>query len=328
MYNLKLYPYKVGSESATELSKLLNVLRVKADGNYVPKIGNKVVNWGNGRTPAWMDTATRRNVTILNKPSSVNIASNKLTALQALKSAGVRVPEFTTNLQEAQRWLSNYSVVVERHELRGNSGDGIRIVTLSDDEMEDTLTYAPLYTKFIPKTAEFRVHVFKGQVIDYIEKKKKLDVNRDETFNKYISSINCGWVFSRTNIRDIPEVRQLAIRAVTVLGLDFGAVDIVYADGLAYVLEVNTAPGLSGLTLVKYANALRGFMGQPDLPAHVVATIPGITNVLDQPVRPVAAAPFAARAAVASGPMNDTILLRITRSEAQRLATLLGEALR
>lgn len=322
MYNLKLYPYKVGSESAKELSTLLNIMRVKPDGNYVPKIGQKVINWGQGKNPNWIDTATRRGVSILNKPAAVNVASNKLLALQALKVAGVRVPDFTTSIQDAQRWLNNYNVVMERHELRGNSGDGIRIVTLHDDEMEDNLQYAPLYTKFIPKTAEFRVHVFRGEVIDYIEKKKLTGDRRPANFNKYISSINYGWVFSRTGVMDVPEVRQLALKAVSALGLDFGAVDIVYADGLPYVLEVNTAPGLSGLTLIKYANAFRRFMGQPDLPGNMTAPIIG-NQVTTQPAR----AGTVGTTAGQPHTMNDLVTLRITRSDAQRLASLLGQAL-
>lgn len=323
MHQLKLYPYKVGSESATELAALLNVMRVKADGNYVPKIGHKVVNWGHSKTPNWMDIATRRGVSILNKPAAVNTASNKLLALQALKAAGIRTPDFTTNIQDAQRWINNYGVVVERHELRGNSGEGIRIVTLQDDEMETNLTYAPLYTKFIPKTAEFRVHVFKGEVIDYIEKKKVLSDRRPANFNKYVSSINCGWVFSRTDIRDIPDVRQLAIRAVSALGLDFGAVDIVYTDGLPFVLEVNTAPGLSGVTLVKYANALLGYMGQPNLPGHVTARIIGDQVVPTQPPRMGAVAANLAQPNV----MNDMVTLKIDRATAIKLSSLLAAVL-
>ncbi len=67
MWNLKLYPYKVGSESATSLAQLLDILRVKAEGTYVPKIGHKVINWGNGKIPNWVGTATQRGVIILNK---------------------------------------------------------------------------------------------------------------------------------------------------------------------------------------------------------------------------------------------------------------------
>ena len=51
------------------------------------------------------------------------------------------------------------------------------------------------------------------------------------------------------------EKRNAAIKA---LGLDFGAVDIIYneAEDQHYVLEVNTAPGLEGTTLQKYTEAI------------------------------------------------------------------------
>ena len=47
----------------------------------------------------------------------------------------------------------------------------------------------------------------------------------------------------------------IAVNAVKALGLDFGAVDIIYneKENQYYVLEVNTAPGLEGTTLIKYA---------------------------------------------------------------------------
>jgi D-alanine-D-alanine ligase-like ATP-grasp enzyme len=41
--------------------------------------------------------------------------------------------------------------------------------------------------------------------------------------------------------------------------LDFGAIDIIYNESRdqAYVLEVNTAPGLTGQTIQSYADAFR-----------------------------------------------------------------------
>lgn len=315
MWNLKLYPYKVGSESATSLAELLNILRIRPEGTYVPKLGHKILGWGNSQTPVWMDQALRRGVTILNKPSAVNMAANKFTAFQALQAGGIAIPKFTTDMVTAQTWLRTGHTVVERHELRGNSGEGIRIVNLDDPDMPSDLQRAPLYTRFIAKSAEFRVHVFRGEVIDYIEKKKISAERRPANFNKYISSINCGWVFSHTDVRDIPEVRQLAIRAVAALGLDFGAVDIVYENGLPYVLEINTAPGLKGVTLVKYANAIRKFMGQPDLPLTVSQPLMGTT----QHVAPV----IAAQPAQVDNSMYEMVNIRMTKSTARELRTLL-----
>ena len=43
-----------------------------------------------------------------------------------------------------------------------------------------------------------------------------------------------------------------------VLGLDFGAVDLLLTSDLrVMVLEVNSAPGLSGSTLSKYVEAFK-----------------------------------------------------------------------
>jgi glutathione synthase/RimK-type ligase-like ATP-grasp enzyme len=319
MYNLKLLPYKGASQSAKDLAQLLNVMRVKPDGNYVPKVGHTVVSWGYSGTPAWIGRAQARGVRILNKPGSVNVAANKLSALNALSTAGVSVPEFTTDANVARRWVNSGGTVVERHELRGNSGAGIRIVNLDDDSMPSIVHPAPLYTKFIPKTAEFRVHVFNGQVIDYIEKKRQLAENRGENFNKYVSSIHQGWVFSRTNIRDIPEVRELAVRAVRALGLDFGAVDIIYHEGRAFVLEVNTSPGLSGVTLVKYANAFRRYMGQADL------TGPAVDQLLNREVQtpPPPAAAVQAQVNVVNGD-GDLVEFKMSRRTALELKRLLA----
>lgn len=322
MHNLKLYPYKMGSESAKDLAGILDAMRVRPDGGYVPKIGHVILNWGSSRVPDWAQRAGARGVKILNNLEKVNVAGNKLHALQALKNAGVSVPEFTTDLNVARRWVNTGGTVVERHNLRGNSGEGIRIVNLDDGDMPSTITQAPLYTKFIPKTAEFRVHVFRGQVIDYIEKKRQLAENRGPNFNKYVSSVHQGWVFSRTNIRDMADVRNMAIKAVAALGLDFGAVDVIYYEGVPYVLEVNTAPGLAGITLVKYANAIRSYMGVADLPAATVNQI--VARNGETVAAPIAAAPVAQVANPGIGFNGDTVTLRIDRATALKLKALLA----
>lgn len=319
MYNLKLYPYKMGSESAKSLASVLNIMRVRGDGDYRPKHGHVIINWGSSAHPVWIQNVLSRGAKILNPLDKVNVAGNKLSALRALKAAGVLVPEFTTDIDIARRWVRSGETVVERHELRGNSGAGIRIVNLDDPDMPSVVHDAPLYTKFIPKTAEFRVHVFRGEVIDYIEKKKVAAERRTENFNRYVSSIHQGWVFTRTNVRDIPEVRNIAINAVRALGLDFGAVDIIYYEGSPYVLEVNTAPGLSGTTLVKYANAFRRYMGAPDLQEHVVREIVGTDrHVLTQP------AVNLTQARTETWQQNDLVTLRIDRATALKIKELLA----
>jgi glutathione synthase/RimK-type ligase-like ATP-grasp enzyme len=333
--SLKILPYKMGSESAKALAQTLDVLRVFPDGDFVPKSFTTIMNWGYSGTPVWMSRAEARSVKILNKPTAVNVAANKLSALQALQRAGVRVPEFTTDFNVASRWLNSGATVFERHDLRGNSGAGIRVVNLDDDEVESRLTSAPLYTKFLNKTAEFRVHVFNGQVIDYVQKKRLPTERRGDNYNKYISSVDFGWVFSRTDVSNIPDVRNAAISAVRVLGLDFGAVDVVYYEGVPYVLEVNTSPGLKGHTLVCYCNAIRRFLGLTELSTAVVQRITGTDRApsVGQTQTPAPAAATSASVGrswetpvtrPAPNPVNDDVVLRLDRGTALKLKQLLA----
>lgn len=314
---LKMLPYTMGSESGRDLAQLLSIKRVRHDGDYVPRFNHTLINWGSARDPQWMGTARSRGVRMLNNIASVNVASNKLTALTALQRGGVRIPEFTTDINVAQRWVNEGGTVMERHDLRANSGVGIRIVNQDDDNVESHLTRAPLYTKFVPKTAEFRVHVFQGRVIDYCEKKKVTTDRRPENFNRYVCSTEVGWVFVRNGIREIQSVKDVAVRALQVLGLDFGAVDVIFYGDVPYVLEVNTAPGLMGTTLLRYANAFRRYVGAPDLPESTV--MPGTNTPVVTP-SPAAHVAQVVRPESTSG----LVTLQLDRATALRLKQLLA----
>jgi glutathione synthase/RimK-type ligase-like ATP-grasp enzyme len=329
MHQLKIMPYKFGSESAKALAELLDAKRVRDVGRYTPKSGQVVLNWGSGRAPSWMDAARSRNVRILNSPSAVSVAGNKLSTFRALQAAGVSIPEFTTDSSIARQWVRDGERVVERHSLRGSSGEGIRIVSADDEDTEAEITSAPLYTKFIQKTAEYRVHIFRGQMIDFVQKKRVSSERRDDTFNPYISSMEHGWVFTRTEVPDVPSVIRIAQQAVTALGLDFGAVDIMFYEGRSYVLEVNTAPGLAGTTLVKYGNALRRYMGVGDLSQAETRQV--MDQVTTQTARPVAAIsasvprrsyePVTTRQ---TQEQDDVVVLRVPRATAVKLRSLLA----
>jgi glutathione synthase/RimK-type ligase-like ATP-grasp enzyme len=81
-----------------------------------------------------------------------------------------------------------------------------------------------------------------------------------EDVNWQVRNHHNGFVFTRSGF-DTPEaVSKAAMDAMRILGLDFGAVDVVYnsRENRAYVLEVNTAPGLEGSTVDDYANYFVG----------------------------------------------------------------------
>jgi glutathione synthase/RimK-type ligase-like ATP-grasp enzyme len=68
-----------------------------------------------------------------------------------------------------------------------------------------------------------------------------------------------GWVFCTQNVGIPDKALDYAVMAVAACGLDFGAVDIIWNESRqeAYVLEVNTAPGIEGSTLNLYAEVLK-----------------------------------------------------------------------
>lgn len=247
-----IYPYKPGSGSARELARELGVKRIShRNSKFRGRPTKLVVNWGARKLPEEVAKCT-----VLNTPDSVVKASDKL---QFFLNAVCRKPEFFTDRYEAIRYLGdNGGTLVVRHVLNGHSGEGIELVE-EGEEVPD----APLYTVYVPKKQEYRVHVFRGQVIDVQRKARKREVPDDQVNWKVRNNAN-GFVFARNGdaLGDVPpDVLEQAVAGVGSLGLDFGAADVIFNDrsGMAYVLEVNTAPGLVGTTLENYTEAFRKF---------------------------------------------------------------------
>jgi glutathione synthase/RimK-type ligase-like ATP-grasp enzyme len=180
----------------------------------------------------------------------VGLASNKIRTFSTWANAGVSCPEWTTDPNVAHTWYDDGNTVFARTRLQGHSGDGIIILDGSND-----FVMAPLYTKYIKKKKEFRVHVFNKKVIDIQEKRRSMGSDAGFLIRNHAN----GFVFCRDDIVEPSDLRDVAIQAVTSLGLDFGAADIIYNEhyNKCYALEVNTAPGLEGTTLQSYINKFK-----------------------------------------------------------------------
>lgn len=250
MKRLILYPYNLASESCADLADQIGATRVRPDGNYAPRHNDLIVNWGNSRIPVWINRAIEQGAMLLNNPLNVARASNKLSTFRALKNAGVPIPEYTTDPEEALE----YPKVIARGVLNGNSGEGITII---DTDSLDRLPDAPLYTKFIPQKAEYRVHVFKGEIISYAKKQREDGNPPQDATQEMIRSHGNGWIFRKEGLRRLERVEKIAKDAINALGLDFGGVDVVMdMNGDVFVLEVNTACGIQESTLDAYKNII------------------------------------------------------------------------
>lgn len=246
---MKLYPYKQGSRSASELAKALGIKRLKREGKPVHGV---VINWGSSNMTRHVHGD------VINRPLCVANASNKLTTLSLFSQAGVACPEWTEAAGTAIHWVAGGDTAVARTVLNGHSGDGIIIVNKESHKMNE-FPNAPLYTKYIKKDQEYRIHVAGSEVIFQQRKARKKEV-ADEEVNWQVRNLAGGFIFANDGVEAGALVKAIAISAVAALGLDFGAVDIVTnKQGEAFALEVNTAPGLMGKTLEAYENYFKQF---------------------------------------------------------------------
>lgn len=249
---MNIFPYKAGSKSAKALAQALGIKQIKRERSRFKGAARKlVINWGCSQLPAEVLKCT-----VLNAPEAVSKAANKLSFFKAMAEAGVSVPRFTEGLAEAREMLAAGKTVVARTILTGHSGAGIVLL-----EGEAEVVKAPLYVEYVPKKQEYRVHVFRGEVVDVQRKARDKDVP-DEDVNWKIRNHANGFIFARGEdaLGEVPEdVLNQAKQAVEVCGLDFGAADVIFNDKQqkAYVLEVNTACGLAGTTLDGYVKRFK-----------------------------------------------------------------------
>ena len=162
------------------------------------------------------------------------------------------------------------------------------IVTLNNN-----LKKKGYFQQYIDIDSEFRLHVVDGKVIyaqrktqrdnlkeayttDQMDKIKRMAEKKgakvDEDTLKFameyqggkiagadsiIRSNTRGWKFSNVKLENVNKnLASQAINAVSALGLHFGAVDCALdTDGTAWVIEVNTGPGLEGTAFKNYVVA-------------------------------------------------------------------------
>jgi hypothetical protein len=239
---------------------------------YTPRIeprctNSLLINYGCSNIP-WLTP----NHHILNKPEAIGRACNKISTFKILYDAQVPIPFWCRSKHMTTPWFEDNlkPIIFCRTLINSSKGRGI-VVARKVEELVD----APLYTLYIPKDEEYRFHVFNRKVI-HIQKKLKLTTEELEargitSRNPLIRNSSNGYVFSSNLDLGLDEdgsyinpkysmMTEHSISAVNTLGLDFGAVDLIVAkDGRVYVLEVNTAPGIEGVTLEKYVEAFQNY---------------------------------------------------------------------
>lgn len=247
---VRVFPYKQGSRSAKALSEALEGRVLKLEGSrFRSRQGDVIINWGSSNE-ALLDSYGEQRAE-LNDPILVSSVSNKLTWFSSMKEHGLEdiIPAFWTNREDIP---DEAFPVVCRTVLNGHSGRGIVISDTPDDLVE-----AALYVKYIKKKEEYRIHcgVNRDGTKTVIAAQRKARREDCDEPNWQVRNHSNGFVFVRGDVDPHPSCTEVALQALSASGLDFGAVDVIWNEHQqrAYVLEINTAPGLEGQTVQDYA---------------------------------------------------------------------------
>jgi hypothetical protein len=225
---IKLVSTNLGSQSLKRLAQGLTVAT-----------GKKV--W-RGKTPR----ANRLNLTY-------GGCCDKITQYKWYEENNIQSVPYTTSRETAACWLQNGKTVFARLLTRASEGKGIVVYESPQD-----LVAAPVYTEYVPKKREFRIHVFKDHIVHILEKKKRTGTEIGSTKVRNLAN---GWVFC-SEIKQIPEgIKELALQARKVTTSDFVGVDIGYNEkkNLLFVIECNSAPGIEGSNVQRYVEKIKQY---------------------------------------------------------------------
>lgn len=259
-----------------------SVVKIRRNGStFRGRRGDFILNYGSSEMPS----AIIGQATVLNNPEIISRASNKLNAFRLFADADVKTVPWTADRATAESWLRDGKLVYARTTLQGHSGEGIVLAhnnpagvgDAGNVQVVSTLPRASLFTQAIlQERREYRIHVMKGK-ITYVQQKKRRDGYREiEGFSNLVRNYHTGWIYATQMAELNEEAKREAVKAITALGLDYGAVDVITRRNEAWVLEVNTAPGMTGTNLETFSeNLVRMTQGFP--PIEVAA--PSVENL-------------------------------------------------
>lgn len=196
-----------------------------------------VARWGN-RT-----SLNFQNCVVYNTAEASAKAANKRLARELMNKAGIPIPKLVTKDNFTQEDLP----IIGRPSYHAKCKN-LRRFDTKESFLEHYKTHASkgwYYSKFINKEHEYRIHCAHGKVLSISEK----PMPKNHTVKKPVIGWGYSVVEQEWRVLHWHEYKakwcKLALDAMKVIGLDFGAVDIIVKDKTAYVLEINTAGSLS-----------------------------------------------------------------------------------
>lgn len=232
----------------------------------IPRIGSSVTAYGT----AVVRHFQQMGVPVLNSAEGIANSRDKFRCLQLLSGSNIRLPitYFSSDLHHAERLVRKklgYPFIVKR--LEGTQGVGVYLVKNEIDAHE-------LFNRFRRNNErillqEF-VSEFKGKDIRVfvVGNKVVASMMRIAGEGEFRSNIHQGGVGQKVVLSE--EEKEMAVRAVSVLGLNVAGVDILRSKRGGMIIEVNSSPGLEGIegvTGVKIAEEIIEFVEEKYLHA-------------------------------------------------------------
>ncbi len=192
-----------------------------------------IIRWGT------RESIYPANSIIYNKATAIGNATDKLMSRQLFAEKGVSAPRLLNQVDDYKE-----GIIIARPFIHSK---GRNFVVLNNkQELENHWRDGWYYSEFVDKVREFRVHVGHSKVLAVMEKHNpnngNLAWNRAQNDTEPFTRIKQA----ETDEQNLLSVLQEGIKAVNALGLDMGGVDVLLdKNGVAYVLEVNTAPTLN-----------------------------------------------------------------------------------
>lgn len=199
---------------------------------YFGESPTRHINWGVNRTS--LLPAECLNKTISN-------ASSKIRAFQKFAENNLPHPRHHSTLTGLREVIGNDRTILCRED-KLSGGKGI-IIVRPNEGISDTIEYHFAVEK-LSIEREARVHVFNKEA--KLFQVKLLPIGNTNPIHSFENGTRYSTKFEQYLTADVVnQMTNLAVQAVEVLGLDFGAVDLVLTKREhIYLLEVNTAPGL------------------------------------------------------------------------------------
>lgn len=186
---------------------------------------------------------------VLNSPSSVSLASDKLSSLQLFHSAELPVPQTAF----AHRTLKSEWHLLPDHQqhvlktLRGSQGFGVTWQTERQQAMAQVDAYRTVRAAFLAQELvaesagrDVRAFVVGGEIVAAME--------RTGTPGDLRSNLHQGGKATRVELS--AEEKRIALKACESLGLFYSGVDFLRTSKGPLLLEANPSPGFDGISQV------------------------------------------------------------------------------